>query len=105
MKITIPDRTIERERKMPYAVKVVTVSPDDKPEAVETALEHGLFEMSERAKAAGMVLLNVTQHCTPVDGSVLVYTITAQWMSKEELERLQHQQRIIGGGPGPLRSM
>jgi hypothetical protein len=85
-----PEATIDQT--LPYAVATIELQSSDSTDIISGKIEQGLKKMSDRAQAAGMVMLNVT-FC--INAGLLV--VAAQWMSRAAIESMQAQQRLLGG--------
>jgi hypothetical protein len=95
---------IERDRALPVAVEVAAAPLD--AQQFGRAVEQAMARLNARAMAAGMVLLNTTQHQSlaydPGSETVAaVMTILGQWMQKDKLEAMHRQQALMGGAPTP----
>lgn len=89
----------DRDKKITHAVETVNVSLRAGDEA--RAIEEAMARLNARSLAAAMVIMSTTVTQTVYDRNgecYLLYTVMVQWMSRENLEALQRQQRILGGG-------
>lgn len=89
----------EQDKKLTHAVESVNVSLRGGEEA--RAIEAAMSRLNARSLASSMMIMSTTVTQTVYDRAgepYLCYTILAQWMSREALEQLQRQQRILGGG-------
>jgi hypothetical protein len=96
-------KDVKRDRALTHAVVVVDVESLDDLVAGEI-IEAALKELNDRSLASGMVILSTTlsqsSYVLPstCKGHV-VLTIVCQWVERDKLERMQAQQRLMGGGP------
>lgn len=98
---------IEQDRALKFAVEIFDCSyPDDVMASREVeALYNIIFS---RATAARMVILNLSLSVVayteedPAEGTIphVVYTLSAQWVSQEELEARQRQASLQITPPG-----
>lgn len=90
---------IDADRKLTH-VAIFIDEPILDEAAVEVKIEDGLGDLNRRALAAGMIITQTTflqsSHAQNGEGHVCI-TVLCQWMTRETMERLQTQQRFMGG--------
>ena len=57
-------------------------------------VEKALFDLNNEAIKTGRVVLSVQFYSTPSCDGAVTYTILAQWMGREEMERLSRLQQL-----------
>lgn len=84
-----------------HVVEVVVGRFDTEQEQAKTVerLEAAYAKLRKRAIDENMVVLSSMQTCEHLAPFTICYTITVNWISRDELEALQRQQALLRGMP------
>lgn len=93
----------ERNGASTHYTEVVTGSVVDRDNCCRTArrIEEAYARINQAALAKGMVIVSTIQSTVALNEESICYLITVHWVSRENLEAMQRQQTILGGGAPP----